>query len=52
MTDTIRAIILARHPTAYEIIHESGDSYSARVGGCIAYYTIRDGKIVGDVWME
>lgn len=52
MNSTIHSIILARHPNAREIIHEYDHYYSARVGGCIAYYEIRDGKIVGDVWME
>ena len=52
MNNAIQAIILARNPNAREIVHEYDDFYSARVGACMAYYEIRDGKIIGDVWFE
>ena len=52
MNNAIQAIILARNPNAREIVHEYEDFYSARVGACMAYYEIRDGKIIGDVWFE
>lgn len=47
-----RSAIVCRYPTAYDVIHEYDDYYSARVNGCTAYFEVRDGKIIGDVWFE
>jgi hypothetical protein len=44
--------ILSRHHNAYDIVQHDEQSFSARVGGAIAYYVIIDGVIVGDVWFE
>lgn len=43
--------ITERDPGAWGIVgHDK--NFSARIGYCIAYYVIIDGKIVGDVWYE
>ena len=47
-----RSAIICRYPTAYDVIHEYDDYYSARVDGSTAYFEVRDGKIIGDVWFE
>ncbi len=47
-----RSAIICRYPTAYDVIHEYDDYYSARVNGCTAYFEVREGKIIGDVWFE
>jgi hypothetical protein len=50
---TPREAIIENDPSAYSIVHHGDDSYSARISsGAIAYYTIKNGKIIGDVWYE
>jgi len=46
------AVIEAKDPTAWSIVQHGDTTFSARVGHCMAYYVIIDGKIVGDVWYE
>lgn len=46
------ALVRERDPTAYSIVQHDEKNFSARVGHCMAYYVIIDGKIVGDVWYE
>lgn len=52
--DKTKAIeaIKAKDANAYDVAYHGGNNYSARVGHCIGYYVIIDGKIVGDVWYE
>lgn len=45
-------VIEARDPQAWSIVQHDDKNFSARVGYCMAYYVIIDGKIVGDVWYE
>ena len=44
--------IEAHDPTAYSICQHGDDTFSARVGFCMAYYVIIDNTITGDVWYE
>ena len=44
--------IEAHDPKAWSICQHDDKHFSARVGYCMAYYVIIDGKIAGDVWYE